>query len=545
MTLLEIKRIEKHEWLEELRRISEINVLVKGSPGKTRMAEEFQQTHGKLGYMTWKILCFPGGTKPYRNTTKSYYGTELSWYEYIWLIEAEKDETTKQQMVEELENRHGTHSKAFKHILLGKLEIGKYEDYWLIGDVWDNVGAMNRHRWKKSNIIEYLLMIREYKYRHGELCRNYSSEGANELRAVILGYKYSRDETPDNPCITTPKKTRLYPYHISSRVYHSVLVTAASDNMVSWRPCQCWTAGSNHYGQLGRTTEKWFDDQLAAISEETVKRAETGWGSSALIDGEGNVSTCGANYHGQLGRPGASGSHQATNFSSNNIQVKDFKMGYDTPSMIEDEGVMVPNPEYDAGLEYSISAGARILFKMDGSSLPPATVRFYPEGYEPDGQFYVLNPPYHYIHIYNTLGQRKPEVRVFSDMTDPDTFVSGYLSDSLDGVEDGFINIFAHRPVAKITALGGMWNDNVQQFWNSEAIHSISFCWNHPMLFNGLGTVIPVNVTGIVHYRDYALSSAINTHEFPYFFSRSYLRVQIYARTVPINLFCRLDFFPP
>ena len=235
-----------------------------------------------------------------------------------------------------------TNRFKIRHNECVSVECGSYHTHLIypIGSIEYNVGddeqihhqVFENNQWRWATVL-----LNCGRNRHGELCRNYSSEGANALRAVILGGKYSRNETPEGLCITIQQPARLYPYHISSNVYHSALITTTDINppqepesvplLADWAPGNCYTVGSNHYGQLGRVTENWYDDQLAMISDGIVERTVTGWGSSAFIDSGGNVSTCGANYYGQLGRQGSSGTHMVSNLAANNIQVKAFSMG--------------------------------------------------------------------------------------------------------------------------------------------------------------------------------------------------------------------------
>ena len=103
-----------------------------------------------------------------------------------------------------------------------------------------------------------------------------------------------------------------------------------------WTECthgKVYSVGTNHYGQLGRITENWVDDQVGIVNFNAdtsgdIMRIETGWGSTAFVDTRNTLYTCGANYDEQLGNTKPSGTHMVSNLTSNNILVREVSMGY-------------------------------------------------------------------------------------------------------------------------------------------------------------------------------------------------------------------------
>jgi hypothetical protein len=151
---------------------------------------------------------------------------------------------------------------------------------------------------------------------------------------------------------------------------------------------------------------------------------------------------------------------------------------------------LVPgDPDFDASLVDAVAVGSPILFKMTGSSEPPAIIRFYPNGIidnnqDTPGSFRVLETPYQTIEAYQELepAEKRPVVRVYSDAHFRHVFAEAILPATLRGVDgNGQFKVYAHQPIASITrarqpAGEGVWllpntdKEIEQRFWNSEAI---------------------------------------------------------------------------
>ncbi len=207
------------------------------------------------------------------------------------------------------------------------------------------------------------LLVNGGRNTNGELCRGYITDDTHlngnnntlNISAVIFGGKVSPD--------------RLYLYDLSSRVYHSVIVASDPGNSTEiidgipsdkiWRPGKTYSCGTNHYGQLARNTISWIDPILSEISIGNIKKVRTGWGTTALVDKNSELYTCGANYCNQLGRLSDNGVYSNTNLSNNNVQVNDVQFGsYHILYLTTD------NEVYSAGLADS---GALCINNSNGS----------------------------------------------------------------------------------------------------------------------------------------------------------------------------------
>ena len=159
-----------------------------------------------------------------------------------------------------------------------------------------------------------------------------------------------------------PVDKKQYPYDISNKYYSSALITSRLEprrvpirecgkeecpdgfkchNGVcicgeteydEWKellPGKVWTAGTNHYGQLGRVSERFYDETLVELAGQRnkVKYARTGWGTTALVRENKELWTCGANYFGQLGISKAVGRHNRPNLTNNGVFVNDIQFG--------------------------------------------------------------------------------------------------------------------------------------------------------------------------------------------------------------------------
>jgi len=171
-----------------------------------------------------------------------------------------------------------------------------------------------------------------------------------------------------------PANRQTCPYDISNKFYHTVLITSRyedrSENTRTcgnercpsgfycrksqqynvctcgdmpeirhWReklPGQVWTTGTNHYGQLGRITENFYNTSLIELTEhrDRFRTVRTGWGNTAFIAIDNALWTAGANYFCQLGVLKPSGNINRLNLSVNRhpttdviVRVRDVQLG--------------------------------------------------------------------------------------------------------------------------------------------------------------------------------------------------------------------------
>lgn len=180
------------------------------------------------------------------------------------------------------------------------VECGAYHTHFLFA-----VGEKSDQYTQDGNITYRRVLINSGRNAYGELCRGYTGGDAGVV------------ELPGMPI------------SISSRAYHSIIITAdetALENKVIDYGIS-YSCGTNYYSNLCRTSIDKYDVNVLPITFGTIKNAYTGWGSTALIDSNDNLYTCGDNEFFQLGRQGESGSNSELNITSNSVIVKSLSMG--------------------------------------------------------------------------------------------------------------------------------------------------------------------------------------------------------------------------